>query len=95
MTKNELLNIGRQTATVDLGSAVAHVRTLSTIDIEQAEKRIKQGESPLVVWVSLSACDEQGNRLFTDDDCASLGSIPARAAKAICDAAVELNGLAS
>lgn len=42
----------------------------------------------------LGVCDEDGKRLFSDDDAAALGKLPATAMKKLADAILELAGRA-
>lgn len=75
------------------GGKVVYVRSLSVADTERAQQLSSSGDIPAIAaWVVLSACDEKGDRLFTDEDAEKVKSLPAKIAKPICEAALDLNG---
>lgn len=96
MTKDELLQLtDTDLAIADLpGGKKQHVRSVSVEDASSVHNLIGKGVSSLAAWVMISACDENGARLFTDADLPSIVKMPIRFAKPICEKALELNGLA-
>ena len=55
---------------------------------------IEEQERFLVEMVLLCACDDQGNRLFTNEDRSAVAKLPAVALQRVADVALEVNGLA-
>jgi hypothetical protein len=97
LTKNQILNV------VDLpvkavkvpewgDRVVVHVRTLSGLEAE-ATKDMYKGDNFLGRYAALMISDEQGQRLFADEDAQALGAKNNDVLRRICEAAQELNGL--
>ena len=72
--------------------AVVNVRTLSALEAESL-KGIDEKGNFLGRFAVLVMCDENGERLFTDEDADEVGKKNNNALRKVCDAAQELNGM--
>lgn len=78
----------------DLGTV--YVKELTGAERDRIDAAVIGGNSVVgrALIVSLSACDDQGRRLFTEADTAALGQLPHGWLDQIVEASSELNGFA-
>lgn len=107
LTKDDLLRAWTPTIQAvevpELGAdAVVYVRQFSAADrgkLEILGTKFKEGKAydqvPRVrlLTVALALCDESGTRLFKDEECDQIGSMPAGVVDRIFEKAAEINGL--
>ena len=72
--------------------AVVNVRTLSALEAESL-KGIDEKGNFLGRFAVLVMCDENGERLFSDEYADKVGGKNNNALRKVCDAAQELNGM--
>ena len=71
-----------------------YVRALTGGEREQLERMIPNGVS--AAWlVALAACDEKGQRLFSESDVEKLAAKNSRALSRIANAAIQFNAMTS
>lgn len=85
-------NIGR--VSVDEFGGEVCVAMFSAAEADRFRSAIGETTMPMnVLLVILGACDEKGERLFTDADAEALGKQPAKALTTIANKVLEHNGL--
>ena len=67
--------------------------TKSRMDFEKKQSQVKTNEGVVVLLVLYSCVDEDGNRLFSDDDYDFLASRSPKALMTLFETATELNSL--
>lgn len=76
----------------ELGGKVGLAR-FSAEESDRLFKKLDDSCPHNVAVIVVGICDKDGNRLFTDDDKAALGKLPATVATRIANAILEHNGL--
>jgi len=98
LNKNDLLSIvaKREVVSLEIGDVI--IREFLTSDREQFEKMAlnASGDGLSIMkskMVAVSLINEDGHRLFGDDEIASISSMPSGVVETIFEAIVELNGM--
>jgi hypothetical protein len=102
LNREEILaktDLKKETVTVEEWGGEVIVSSMSGTYRDAWEQSIRQKDasgnlvSPRAKLVIFTVVDEQGNRIFKDDDIEAIGKISSEALEKICTVAMRLNGL--
>lgn len=89
-----MLNFKSKVVPVDIDGTTVHVRELSAGDRTKLFVKVGDSKADTLVCVAMfCVCDQDGTRLYTDDDQEHVEALPAPVVDAIAKAGLSLNGL--
>lgn len=98
LTRDAILSLSdlkREPVEVPEWGGTVYVRSMSGAERRQFFVHLGKDELTSAHMVAWCACDENGNRLFTDEDVEALSKKHGRALDRIANAALKFNGLAA
>jgi len=98
MLKDDLLGIGFKTEVVKIGKLELPIKELDTASREKLELKIldiqKNGVGSITaIAISISLMNEEGSRMFGDDEHAKITAMPSNITETLLQAILKINGM--